>query len=45
MVKRNKYGFEVYALQRAFRDVLAQGVMFDDYIDKNAQFELIRKPE
>ena len=40
-----KYGFEVYALQRAFRDVLAQGVMFDDYIDKNAQFELIRKPE
>lgn len=40
-----KYGFEIYGLQRAFRDVLSQGVMFDDYIDKNAQFELIRRPE
>lgn len=40
-----RYGFEVYALQRAFRDVLSKGVMFDDYIDRNAQFELIRRPE
>lgn len=40
-----KYGFEIYGLQRAFRDVLAQGVMFDDYIDKNAQFEVIRRPQ
>ena len=40
-----RYGAEVYALQRAFRDTLAQGVMFDEYIDKNAQFELIRRPE
>ena len=40
-----RYGFDVYGLQRAFRDVLAQGVMFDSYIDKNAQFELIRRPE
>ena len=40
-----RYGVEVYALQRAFRDTLAQGVMFDEYIDKNAQFELIRRPE
>ena len=39
-----RYGAEVYALQRAFRDTLAQGVMFDEYIDKNAQFELIRRP-
>lgn len=39
------HGAEVYALQRAFRDTLAQGVMFDEYIDKNAQFELIRRPE
>ena len=37
-------GAEVYALQRAFRATLAQGVMFDEYIDKNAQFELIRRP-
>ena len=40
-----KYGAEVHGLQKAFRDTLAQGVMFDDYIDKNAQFELIRRPE
>lgn len=40
-----RYGFEIYGLQRAFRDVLAQGVMFDDFIDKNAQFEVIRRPE
>lgn len=40
-----RYGAELYGLQRAFRDVLAQGVMFDDFIDKNAQFELIRRPE
>ena len=39
-----RYGAEVYGLQRAFRDTLAQGVMFDEYIDKNAQFELIRRP-
>lgn len=38
-----KYGVEVFALQRAFRATLAQGVMFDDYIDTNAQFEIIRK--
>lgn len=40
-----RYGAEIYGLQRAFRDVLAQGVMFDDFIDKNAQFEVIRRPE
>ena len=40
----NRYGADVYGIQRAFRDVLAQGVMFDDFIDKNAQFELIRRP-
>ena len=40
-----KYGAEVYGLQKAFRDTLAQGVMFDDFIDKNAQFEVIRRPE
>lgn len=40
-----RYGFNIYNLQRAFRDVLAQGVMFDDFIDKNAQFELIQRPE
>jgi len=39
-----RYGFGVPGLQRAFRDVLSQGVMFDDFIDKNAQFELIRRP-
>ena len=39
-----KYGVEVFALQRAFRATLAQGVMFDEYIDKNAQFEVIRRP-
>ena len=40
-----RYGFEIYGLQRAFRDVLNKGVMFDDYIDRNAQFEVIRRPE
>lgn len=39
-----KYGVEVYGLQKAFRDTLAQGVMFDEFIDKNAQFEVIRRP-
>ena len=39
-----KYGADVRGLQRAFRDTLAQGVMFDDFIDKNAQFEVIRRP-
>lgn len=39
-----RYGAEIYGLQRAFRDTLAQGVMFDEYIDKNAQFEVIRRP-
>lgn len=41
----DRYGFGVYGLQRAFRDVLSQGVLFDDFIDTNAQFELIRRPE
>ena len=40
-----RYGAEIYGLQRAFRDTLAQGVMFDDFIDKNAQFEVIRRPQ
>ena len=40
-----RYGISVYGLQRAFWDVLAQGVMFDEFIDKNAYFEVIRKPE
>lgn len=40
-----RYGFYPYGLQRAFRDVLSQGVMFDEYIDKNAQFEMIKRPE
>ena len=40
-----KYGAEIYGLQRAFRDTLAQGVMFDEFIDRNAQFEVIRRPE
>ncbi len=38
-------GADVNGLQKAFREVLAQGVMFDDFIDKNAQFEVIRRPE
>lgn len=41
----NRHGFSVYGIQTAFREVLAQGVLFDDFIDKNAQFELIRRPE
>ena len=41
----NRYGFDVNGVQRAFRDVLSQGVLFDDYIDTNAQFEVIRRPE
>lgn len=40
-----KYGADVRGLQRAFRDTLAQGVMFDEFIDTNAQFEVIRRPE
>ncbi len=40
-----RYGADIYGLQRAFRDVLAQGIMFDEFIDKNAQFEVIRRPE
>lgn len=39
-----RYGAGVYGVQRAFRDVLSQGVMFDDFIDKNAQFEIIQRP-
>ncbi len=39
-----RYGADVYGVQRSFRDVLARGVMFDGSIDKNAQFELIRRP-
>lgn len=45
MVGVYRYGAELYGLQKAFRDTLAQGVMFDEFIDKNAQFELIRRPE
>lgn len=41
----SRYGFDINGVQRAFRDVLAQGVMFDDFIDKNAQFEVVRRPE
>lgn len=40
-----RHGADINGLQRAFRETLAQGVMFDDFIDKNAQFEVIRKPE
>lgn len=40
-----RHGADINGLQRAFRDVLAQGIMFDDFIDKNAQFEVIRRPE
>lgn len=40
-----RYGADINGLQRAFRETLAQGVMFDDFIDKNAQFEVIRRPE
>lgn len=40
-----RHGADIPGLQKAFRDVLAQGIMFDDYIDKNAQFEVIRRPE
>lgn len=40
-----RYGVTVYGIQRAFWDVLSQGVMFDEYIDKNAQFEVIRRLE
>lgn len=40
-----RHGADIYGLQKAFREVLAQGVMFDDFIDKNAQFEIIRRPE
>lgn len=40
-----KYGADLNGLQKSFRDTLAQGVMFDDFIDKNAQFEVIRRPE
>lgn len=40
-----RHGADIYGVQKAFRDVLAQGIMFDDFIDKNAQFELIRRPE
>lgn len=39
-----RHGADVNGLQKAFREVLAQGVMFDDFIDKNAQFEVIRRP-
>lgn len=40
-----RHGADINGLQRAFRETLAQGVMFDDFIDKNAQFEVIRRPE
>ena len=45
LARVNRYGFSIFGLQRAFRDVLSQGVMFDDFIDKNAQFEVIRRPD
>lgn len=41
----NRHGFSVFGLQNAFRDVLAMGVKFDDYIDTNPWFELIKRPE
>ena len=34
-----------YRRTRKIRDTLAQGVMFDEFIDTNAQFEVIRRPE
>lgn len=40
-----RYGFNVLGLQNTFRDVLALGIKFDDYIDTNAWFELIKRPE
>lgn len=41
----NRRGFSILGLQDTFRDVLALGVKFDDYIDTNAWFELIKRPE
>ena len=38
-------GFSILGLQDTFRDVLSMGVKFDDYIDTNAWFELIKRPE
>lgn len=40
-----KRGFSVFGLQNTFRDVLAMGVKFDDFIDTNPWFELIQRPE
>lgn len=41
----NRRGFSILGLQDTFRDVLTMGVQFDDYIDTNAWFELIRRPK
>ncbi|WP_251318055.1 hypothetical protein [Flintibacter muris] len=41
----SRYGFDINGVQRAFREVLSKGVLFDEFIDKNAQFEVIRRPE
>jgi len=40
-----RHNFSVLGLQDTFRDVLALGVKFDDYIDTNAWFELIKRPD
>ncbi|MCI8552838.1 MAG: hypothetical protein K2P22_03490 [Lachnospiraceae bacterium] len=40
-----RYGFNILGLQNTFRDVLSLGVKFDDFIDTNAWFEVIKRPE
>lgn len=41
----NRRGFSILGLQDTFRDVLAMGVKFDNYIDTNPWFELIKRPK
>ena len=45
MISAKRRVFTVLNLQNAFRDTLAMGVKFDDYIDTNAWFELIKRPK
>lgn len=40
-----RYGFNILGLQNTFRDVLSLGIKFDDFIDTNAWFEVIKRPE
>lgn len=42
---QRRHGSDIPGLQNAFRNVLSLGILFDESIDTDAQFEIIRRPE